>query len=653
MRTSTAACILCLVLLTAPIAGQSGARNGEWRTYGGDLGNTRYAPLDQINAVNFNTLEVAWRFNTDNLGSRPEYNFQSTPLMVGGVIYSTAGSRRAVVALDGRTGELLWMHSVNEGARADEAPRNLSGRGLSYWTDGRDARIFYVTIGYQLVALDAKTGVRISDFGNKGLVDLKTEMDQFVDPVTGEVGLHAAPIVVKDTILIGAAHRGGGAPKSRTNVRGVVRGYDARSGKRLWLFNTIPRLGEFGNKTWEGDSWAYTGNTGVWAQMSADEELGLVYLPVETPTGDYYGGHRHGDGLFGDSIVAVDVTTGKRVWHFQLVHHGLWDYDTPAAPILADIVVDGRPIKAVAVPTKQSFMYVFDRATGAPVWPIEERPVPQSTIPGERTSGTQPFPTKPPPFDRQGISLDDLIDFTPELRAEATKIASRYQLGPLYTPPVASKPEGPIATLVVPSQAGGANWPGGAFDPETGIVYVHSATQVSTLGLVNNPKASDMDYVLGGSVPGIAMNPDSGGFTLTVQGLPILRPPWGRMTAIDLNQGRIVWQVPHGDTPANVAAHPALKGVAIPRTGRAGRVGTLVTKSLVIVGDVGFSNVNGVRGSLLRAYDKATGKDAGAVLMPAPQTGSPMTYMLDGKQYLLVAISGGIYGGELRALRLP
>jgi len=655
------------------LGAQSGAANGEWRTYGGDLGHTRYAPLDQINASNFQTLEVAWRFKTDALGPRPEYQLESTPLMVKGVLYSTAGSRRAVVALDAGTGELLWMHSENEGARGAAAPRQLSGRGLAYWTDGREERILYVTPGYRLIALDAKNGARIASFGQGGVVDLKLDDDQTMDLVTGEIGLHSTPTVAKNVVIIGAAHKTGANPKSRRNEKGYVRGFDVRTGKRLWIFHTIPQPGEFGNDTWEKDSWAYTGNTGVWGQISADEELGLVYLPVELPTGDYYGGHRPGNGLFGESLVAVDLQTGKRRWHFQLVHHGIWDMDIPCAPILTDITVNGRTIKAVAQPTKQAFLYVLNRETGEPIWPIEERPVPKGNVPGEWYAPTQPFPSKPAAYDRQGVSIDDLIDFTPSLRAEAIKVAERYQLGPIFTPPVVSKVEGPLATLT-PGFA--TNWPGGSYDPETHIAYIYSQSGASPLGLVPSPSdLSDMDFIQGSALTGARRTGGSGsaagggrtgetgaapaaagegGAGLTVQGLPLLKPPYARISAIDLNKGEILWHIAHGETPDNVRNHPALKGLTIPRTGRSGLIGPLVTKTLVIAGEGGlFTTPTGQRGAMLRAYNKVDGKEVGAVYMPAPESGSPMTYMLNGKQYIVIAISGGNYSGELLAFRLP
>src|SRR5665213_2814448 len=475
------AVIACLVS-ALPALAQTGAKNGEWRSYGGDTANTRYSPLDQINGSNFNKLRLAWHFNTANLGPRPEYNLEGTPLMANGILYATAGTRRAVVALDAATGEELWMHSENEGQRGRNAPRQLSGRGLSYWTDGAaqnsDERIFYVTPGYRLVALNAKTGARIAAFGKDGAVDLKEDDDQIIDPITGEVGLHSAPVVANDTIIVGAAHRSGGVPRGKTNVKGYVRAFDVRTGKRLWIFHTIPKPGEFGYNTWEKDSADYTGNAGVWGQISVDEQLGMAYLPVELPTGDYYGGHRPGNGLFGESIVAVDLKTGVRKWHYQLVHHGVWDMDIPCAPMLVDLTVNGRTVKALAQPTKQAFLYMFDRTTGQPIWPIEEKRVERGSVPGEWYSPTQPFPTKPPAYDRQGLQLDDLIDFTPALHAQAVKIASLYKLGPVFTPPVVSKIDGPLATLALATSGGGTNWPGGSYDPETHTVYVLSLIHI-------------------------------------------------------------------------------------------------------------------------------------------------------------------------------
>jgi quinoprotein glucose dehydrogenase len=640
---------------TAP----AGPADTDWKNYANDLANTRYAPLDQINAANFNDLEVAWRFRPDAFGARPEFNLQSTPLVIKGILYSTVGTRRDVVALDAATGELLWMHRMDEGARAERAPRKLSGRGLAYWSDGTEERILYVTVGYQLVALNAKTGLPIPGFGVDGVVDLKLNDDQVIDADNDDIGLHATPCVAKDVVIIGAAHTVGTSPKHHRNANGYTRGFDVKTGKRLWIFHTIPRKGEFGYDTWL-DGTDQIGNAGVWAQISVDEALNLVYLPVELPTGDYNGGFRRGPGLFGESIVAVDLHTGVRRWHFQTVHHGLWDFDIPCAPILCDIPVNGKIVKALAQPTKQSWLYVLDRETGKPIWPIVEKKVPQGDVPGEWYSPTQPFVSKPPPYDVQGISENDLIDFTPALRAEAVALAKNYKMGPLFTPPSIWTAEGTWGTLTAPNATGGANWPGGAYDPETKIVYVYSKSEADVAGTMKNPNParSDFDYVFnrGQPPPGVTVAPRGNvrPGVLTVQGLPLLKPPYGRITAIDLTKGEHAWQIAHGETPDEIRNHPALKGLTIPRTGRAGLLCPLVTKSLLICGEAGFFTApNGRRGAMLRAYDKATGQEKGAVYMAAPQSGSPMTYMLGGVQYLVVAISGGNYSGELVAYRLP
>ncbi len=650
--------VALLAFSAAPALGQSGTPDREWRTRGGDLANTRYSPLAQIDATNFDTLELAWRFGTDKLGPRPDYRLQTTPLAANGVMYTTAGSRRAVVALDAATGELLWIHRMDEGRRGELATRGGSGRGVAYWTDDDEERVFYITPGYRLVGLDARTGVRIPSFGNDGIVDLRLEMDQPLDLVTGDVSLRTPPVVAGNTIIVGASHAPGQVPRSRSAPKGHVRAYDVLTGERLWIFHTIPAAGEFGADTWLNDSRVYTGNTGVWAQITVDLESGLAYLPIETPTGDHYGGHRPGDNLFSDSLVAVDLETGERIWHYQFVHHDIWDYDLPCGPILADITVDGRAVKVVAQPTKQSWLYVFDRVTGEPVWPIEERPVEAGDVPGEWYAPTQPFPTRPPAYDRQGVTIDDLIDFTPELRATAVEIASRYKLGPIFTPPVVSRVEGPLGTLTLPNIAGGSNWPGGSLDPETGIVYLASRTSMMSLALVEpNPTTSDMNYVVGTAAAvrgrgedGATPIPVTG---LLVDGLPLARPPYGRVTAIDLNRGDIVWQVPHGETPDVVRNHPALQGLDIPRTGSSGG-GTLVTKTLLIAGDDStFTTPDGSRAAMLRAYDKATGMEVGTVQLSAAVTGLPMTYSMDGVQYITLAIGGAGHAAELLTFRLP
>ena len=679
-------------------------KSGDWTHYTADVRGSRYAPLDQITPSNFSKLEVAWRFKTDNLGTRPEYKLEGTPLAVRGTVYATGGTRRSVVALDGATGEIRWVYSLREGNRAVVAPRQLSGRGLSYWTDGRDERILYVTTGYRLVSLDAKTGQPTPGFGKNGILDLKEGVvygnRQPIDLETGEIGLHSTPTVTRDTVIVGSSFREGLTVKTHNNTKGLVRGFDVRTGKLLWIFNTIPRPGEFGNDSWENDSWAVNGNTGVWTQITVDEDAGIAYLPVEDPTSDLYGGHRPGNNLFSDSLVAVDVKTGQRKWHFQIAHHPIWDYDLSSAPLLADITVDGRAIKALALPTKEGFLYVFDRITGQPVWPIPERPVPQSTVPGEKTSPTQPIPTKPPAYSRTGVTEDDLIDFTPDLKRQGLELAKHYQLGPMFLPPVVSKASGPLAALTHGTLSGGVNWPGSSYDPELHTAFVHACNAcLSPLGLVKPPKEfSDLDYVMGtdgvrfqpilgggeglaadapqgraapggatppspaptpgrGAAPGanpVPPPPPAPVIGTTVQGLSLLKPPYGTVNAINLDKGELTWQVPHGDTPDNVRNHPALRGLNIPKTGQAGNVGLAITKTLVVVGDPGVTTTpDHPRGAMLRAYDKATGKEVGAVWMPAAQSGSPMTYMANNRQYIIVAVSGGNYSGDYIAYSLP
>jgi quinoprotein glucose dehydrogenase len=654
--------IAAVCLLSSPAHAQSApfsTSHGEWPSYTGDTRGSRYSPLDQVNAANFSTLEVAWRFKTDSLGPRPEFKLEGTPLMVRGTLYTTGGTGRAVVALDAVTGAQRWVHREDEGERGAAAPRPLSGRGLAYWTDGREERILYVTPGYRLIALDAKTGAVIPSFGANGVVDLKTDIDQtiFPDLITGEIGYQGAPVVGRDVIVVGAAFKEGSAPKSYKNNQGYIRGFDVRTGKRLWTFHTIPKKGEPGYETWLNGSADEAGNTGVWTQVTIDEDLGLVYLPVESPTGDYYGGHRPGNNLYGESLVCLDLRTGAKKWHYQIVHHPIWDFDLASAPILADANIDGRPIKTVAVPTKQGILYVFDRVTGKPVWPFEEKPVEKGDVPGEWYSPTQPIPTKPRAYAKNGISTDDLLDFTPELHAQAVAIASRFKIGPIFTPPVVSKADGPLGTLARGPTNGGSNWPGGAYDPETHVVYVASSNAAPVvLGLVQPSKErSDMSWIAGvASAPG-ASGGGRGGAALSIQGLPIFKPPYGTISAINLDKGEIAWQVPHGETPDAVRNSDALKGMTIPRTGQPGfTVGTLVTRTLVIAGDPQVTTLpTRPRGAMLRAYDKATGAEVGSVLLPAPISGSPMTYSVNGKQYIVTAVSGGPYSGEYIALRLP
>ena len=625
-----------MVWATSLVA-QQGATAGQWRHYGGDNGATRYSPLEQINRDNAANLTIAWRWKAHNFGPRPESKYEVTPIMVDGVLYATAGAKRVVVAIDAGTGETLWMYRLDEGERGVTAPRRSSGRGVSYWTDGADdERIFLITPGYRLVALNARTGVPIPTFGEKGAVDLKQGLDAEVDPIEGIIGSSSPPVVANDVVIVGAALAVGLRPPSMKNVPGHVRGYDARTGERLWIFHTIPHPGEFGHETWEDSSWTYTGNAAVWAPFTADEELGYVYLPVEAATSDYYGGHRLGDNLFSSSLVCLDVKTGRRVWHYQIVHHDIWDYDNPAAPILVDVTVDGRPIKAVVQLTKQAFAYVFDRVTGQPVWPIEERAVAESDVPGERTAPTQRFPTKPAAFDRQGVSEDDLIDFTPELRAEALEMIKPYRLGPLFTPAsLADAPDGTKGTLSLPSTTGGANWEGGAVDPVEGVLYVSSVTRPVNLALEHDPEFSDMNYIRTRSPP--VRGP---------QGLPLIKPPWGRITAIDLKTGEHLWMMPNGETPEAVLNHPALEGVEIPKTGKPSRAGIVVTRTLLFAGE-GWGG-----GPMFRAYDKQTGEIVAEIELPAAQTGRPMTYMHDGKQYIVMTVGARDHPAEFIALTL-
>jgi len=686
------------------VSGQStpSTANGEWPAYAADVRGSRYSPLDQINAANFNDLEVAWRFKTDNLGTRPEYKLEGTPIMVKGVLYATAGTRRSVIALDAATGELLWVHRYPEGPRGAAAPRQLSGRGLAYWSDGRgDDRILYITPGYRLIALDAKTGQMVKSFGKDGVVDMKVGVvygaDTPIDLDSGEIGLHSAPTVVKNVVLVGSAMKEGMTITTHNNTKGLARAFDARTGKVLWTFHTIPRPGEPGNETWLDNSWAVNGNTGVWTQITVDEELGLVYLPVESPSSDFYGGKRPGNNLYGESLVCVDLATGKDKWHFQFVHHAIWDHDMSSAPLIADVTIDGRPRKVVAVPSKQAWLYVFDRVTGQPIWPIEERPVPKGDVPGEWYAPTQPHPPASLMYGRNAISLDDLIDFTPELRAQAVRNMERYKWYPgvVYNPPIVGNVDGLLGAINMGNTNGGTNWPGGGYDPELHMVFAQASTSSIRAESVAPPPPgfSDLPYQAGvvgqpfrllegpgagsyadfpsrgrgaaapatqtpaaargaSGAPAPAENRNAGG--LTVEGLSILKPPYGVLSAIDLERGAVAWKVPHGETPDVVRNHPLLKGMNIPRTGQNGSVGLLVTKTLVILGDPQVTvTASRPRGAMLRAYDKKTGKEVGAVFMPAPQSGSPMTYMVNGRQFIVVAVSGGPYSGEYLAFSLP
>jgi quinoprotein glucose dehydrogenase len=624
-RWTPALVVALLLLLTAGAGSQRGAATGEWRRIGGDAASTRYSPLDQITAQNVRDLKIAWTWRGDNFGSGPEFKNETTPIMADGVLYFTAGDRRTVIAADPATGETLWVWRQDEGSRTDGVRRN--SRGVSYWSDGRQARILVGTPGYRLVSLDARTGQPDPDFGENGIVDMTkmVEKDANFNPSIGHLMNTSPPLISGNIAIVPTSLENGRLPKSMKFPKGDIMAFDVRSGRKLWTFHTIPRRGEFGAETWLNNSNEYSGNVGAWTPFTVDEELGYVYIPVEAATGDQYGGPRPGNNLFSSSLVCLDLKTGKRIWHYQIVHHDIWDYDPPTAPILADITVDGRRIKAVVQLTKTAFAYVFDRTNGSAVWPIEERPVPQSDAPGEKTSPTQPFPTRPPAFDRQGFSRDDVIDFTPQLKEMALKAIEGYRLGPMFTPASLVDPaQGTKGTLTFPG-SGGANWEGGALDPETGLLYVASATRTDTavFGLTRpKPGETDIEMIGTGSVAPM------------VEGLPIVKPPWGRISAIDLNRGDLVWQIPNGDTPPSVRNHPLLKGVTLPKTGSPSRAGLLVTKTLLFAGE-------GYEGQpKFHAYDKKTGATIWEADIPQSQTGLPMTYLYRGKQYIVFAVHG-------------
>ena len=642
------ACLAILWCVACDARAQSAGTTGEWPCFGGNQGCHRYSPLDQITPDNFDSLELAWRWTVPDDELRKTNRrlrsgfFKCTPLMVDGMVYVVTPLSQ-VAALDPGTGKTVWQHDP----RAYDRPgsrRMFQHRGVSYWTDGDDARIIVTTGTRQLIALNAKTGEPYSDFGDGGWTDLGKGLGRKIEET--QLSFNAPTVIVRDTIVIGSS-----LPDEASNPTvppGHVRGFDVRTGKQKWIFHTIPQEGELGNDTWEDGSWKNMGATNVWTMMSADEELGYVYLPTGTPANDFYGGHRLGDNVFAESIVCLNAETGRRVWHFQGVHHGLWDYDFPAPPILVDIKVDGKPIRALVQVSKQGFTYVFDRATGEPVWPIEERPVPRSYVPGERTSPTQPFPTKPPPFERQGISQDDLIDFTPELRQEALEFVKQYKLGPMFTPPTVAKQDQTGGVIQLPGAAGGANWGSAGVDPTSGVLYVQSATFPSVAGLVKPDAARSSFRYLRGGPWGLPDRPS---------GLPLTKPPYGRVTAIDLNEGVILWQVPHGDGPRD---HPLLKDLNLPRLGAPSNTmlshsGPVITKTLVV-----YSHVEVEPGGRwsdskwwLIAYDKNNGDEVARRKLPLPPFGVPMTYMHQAKQYIVVAVGGLRQKSELLAFALP
>ncbi len=632
---------LIVLVFSTPGSAQQGT-TGEWHVHGGDAGYTRYSSLDQINSDTVDDLDIVWRRSSVDaslIQQWPDLQYsnqlRSTPIMVDGVLYASNGIG-LVEAFDPGTGKTLWVQDYS--FLGDDTPRGASNRGVAYWADGADKRIFSIRPPY-LLATNASTGQSIDSFGSDGKVDLSYDVE------TGYSGT-SPPVVVKDVVILGSAM--GDHPYTKEQHPGDVRAYDVRTGELRWTWSPIPKAGEPGVETWLDDSWTYSGMANVWTMFSADLELGYVYLPTGAPTNDMYGGHRPGNNLYANSLVCVDATTGERVWHFQTVHHDLWDYDNNVAPILMDITVDGRDIKAVVQLTKQAIAYTFDRVTGEPVWPIIERPVPGSNTPGEWISPTQPFPTKPLPFDRHGITEDDLIDFTNELKAEALEIAEPYILGEIYTPPSirgedATDTKG---TLQLPGSVGGAEWGGAGFDPETGMLYIPSVTGAFAADLTpGNPDRMNVRFTRG-----------TRAFPDGPRGLPLTKPPYGRITAIDMNTGDHVWMVPNGNGPRN---HPAIEHLNLPPLGQPGRAMTLLTKSLLFVSEgdpIMVRTPPGAgedAGKAFRAYNKDSGAVIWETIFPAGTNGSPITYMHDGKQYIVMPIGSLTHPGEWVALALP
>lgn len=642
------------VILTAGISqvsataqSSSADKTIEWPHFGSSLGSTRYSEAAQIHEGNVNDLEIAWRWTSPDAALNEKVRlragqFKATPIMIDGVLYLSTALNQ-VAAVDAASGETIWLHDPKAYERGRPANSGFQHRGVAYWSDGSDARILIATGTRQLIALNAKTGERYPDFGTDGAVDLTQGLGREIDE--RQLGFNSPPLIVRDVVILGSVVSDG--PSTLRMPPGHIRGFDVRTGKQLWRFNTIPQEGEFGVETWLEDSWKYTGNTNAWGPLSGDAELGHVYVPVGTPTSDYYGGHRKGDNLFSESLLCLNVETGKRVWHFQGVHHGLWDYDFCAAPNLVDISVDGKKIKAIAEVSKQGYTYVFNRVTGEPVWPIVETPVPQTNVPGEWTSPTQPIPTKPPPFERLGVQEHDLIDFTPELYEEALEIMNQYVTGPLFTPPSMFGENGKKGAFSMPGGGGGANWAGAAVDPETGLLYVHSNTIPRVLSIRKaDGQRTEFSHVRGN--PAYVTGP---------QGLPLVKPPWGRITAIDLNRGEIAWQIAHGDGPRD---HPAIRHLDLPQLGTPGHRGMssggpLLTKTLLFYSQAQRDIKLELSESeyFMRAFRKTTGETLWEKKLETPPHGAPMTYVYGGKQFIVVATGGARKTAELLAFSLP
>jgi len=639
--------MLPIVILSSGLGACSNAPTGDdgadWPHYARDLAATKYSPLDQISAENVGQLEIAWTWESadyhltgEHEGASVNPNYQATPIKIGERLYTSTNMGQAV-ALDPTTGREIWRYDPYESGLRD-VPGGRSNRGVAYWSDGTDERILLGS-GEYLVSIDAATGRPDPEFGGSGAVNLADDPD----PRVLTYSWTSAPLIVRDVVIVGTTAM---VPNRNwtTAPPGYVRAYDIRTGELRWRFSPIPEPGDPALETWADSSWVYSGNGNVWTLMSADEELGHVYLPLKTTTNDWYGGARPGDNLYGESVVAVDVDTGERVWHYQMVRHGLWDYDPPAAPNVLDVVIDGEPRKVVAQVTKQAFVFALDRETGEPIWPIEDRPVPPSPVPGEIAAETQPFPTHPAPFDHQGITIDDLIDFTPELRAEAEEILDDYVYGPMFTPPTVRGVDGKRGTILMPGWVGGANWGGAAVDPKTGMMFIPSVTSPNVTALVPPPlpDSSDHRYIRG--LPREVPMPS---------GLPLLKPPYGRITAIDMNDGEHAWMKANGPGPRD---HPAIADLDLPWLGQRGRPAPLLTRSLLFIGEGtedALSILPIAGGKAFRAWDKQTGEVVWEMDLPAGTSGAPMTYLADGRQFIVVAIGDRDTTGRLVALALP
>jgi quinoprotein glucose dehydrogenase len=687
---------------------------GEWRVWGADAWSTRYSPLEQITARNFDSLQVAWQWNAGTFG--PDEYYRTTPLYANGRLFTVATTRRSVMAIDPETGETLWMYRLEEGIRWQKAPRQFAGRGPTYWTDGREERVIVVTPGYHMVSLDAKTGRPDPRFGKGGIVDLQDGLGYplvplavddsgsliisdaaparrarpgetwdpvrkigadgtiGIDPVHGQIAASSPAIMVNDVIVVGNSSIHGYYPIRVRNIPGFIRGFDVRTGRQLWKFNLVPQPGEFGAETWENGSKIGTegvGKNDAWATYSADPELNIVYIPVGMPLMDEYGGHRPGDNLYGNSLVALDAKTGQRKWHFQMVHHDIWDYDTPMAPNLMDLTIDGRQRKVITQGTKQGWLYTFDRVTGEPIWPIVETPVLQSDVPGEKTAKTQPIPTKPAPYSQQGLLESDLIDYTPAIRDSALVLARKCRMGPYYIPAVlsdGSSPTGLRCSWYAPGASGGVNIDGGAaFDPETGMLFVAALSGLSTITLQKDP-CSEFRYssprdncgLIGALPPPPGYTPPAtrgGGFegrgnASMLHGVSILKPKeLGGITAYDMKSGDKRWWIPNGGFIPVRSTDPLFAGIDLPPRPAGGQAQVIVTKTLVIYGTGRSGGVPGATPQLF-AVDKATGRQVGAVAIPSRTTAMPMTFLHKGRQYIVFATGAGS-STSLVALRLP